>query len=199
MNSDFIELYTKRFVGAYSDLVALTGVKQEQTLIEQENILGHLIQSENPSLDPDKRKENIDKAKNHLIRLCIDTHKLLWAEIRKELDDVVHSGWKRICFQVSEGEVLEKYSLFIQAGREARRHEMEQVGVNPISSLDKYEKAIDIGRNLLSSLDELKIKKMSRLVKVVNSKEFLLGILAGVLGSAIFSGIGYLIASLANN
>lgn len=76
---DIFVLYRERFIPIYSDFVSLTAIKPKQILIEQENILAHLSQAQNPNIDTRLQQANLEKAFNHMIRVTLDMHKLVWA------------------------------------------------------------------------------------------------------------------------
>ncbi len=82
---DIFDLYRQRFIPVYADFVALTTIKPQQILIEQENILAHISQYLNIELSEELREENLQKAYNHMVRVTLDMHKLVWAELRSKL------------------------------------------------------------------------------------------------------------------
>lgn len=181
------ELYRKSFVPIYSDYVSLTATKPEQVLIEEENILSHISQSCNPSLPRELQKANLEKAQNHLVRVILDVHKLVWVETKKKLDHFVLSRHHRPAFNIKESEVLKRYQQFHKKGRAARIHEMQNIGNNPLSSIKFYEEVNAIGNELLGELDEIKANTINNWLAIIKTKKFLLGMLTGVLASFIAS------------
>lgn len=186
--SELYEYYHKMFVPIYSDYVALTRIKPEQILIEESNILSHLMQSLNPNVSVHESDENLKKAKNHLCRATLDLHKLLFDYLSSELYAyVIKDERKRLCFNASEGEVLETYSSFLQQARDARREEMSNIGLDLQGPVAEWEKTNKLGFELLSKLDELKAAQIRSIVTVVKTKEFLMGVTASVVAASIIA------------
>lgn len=183
---DVFILYRKRFLPIYSDFVSLTAIKPQQILIEQENILAHLSQFQNPDLNQELREENLKKAHNHMIRVILDMHKLVWAETKEKLDSFVLNDKKRLAFNLKGSEVLQLYEQFIDKARAARKFEMFNVGNNPIASIEPYEEVNEIGNKLLGRLDEIKAKTITHWSKIFTTKEFLIGVAASLAASIIF-------------
>ena len=183
---DIFVLYRERFIPIYSDFVSLTAIKPKQILIEQENILAHLSQAQNPNIDTRLQQANLEKAFNHMIRVTLDMHKLVWAETKKKLDSFVLNDKKRLAFNIKESEVLKLYEQFIFKARSARKFEMSHVGNNPLASVSRYEEVNAIGNELLSKLDEIKAQTITHWAKIFKTKEFLLGVLASFVASIIF-------------
>ena len=179
-------LYRERFIPIYSDFVSLTAIKPKQILIEQENVLAHLSQAQNPNIDPQLQKDNLEKARNHMIRVTLDLHKLVWAETKEKLDSFVLNDKKRLAFNIKESEVLKLYEQFILKARLARTYEMSHVGNNPLESVKRYEDVNAIGNELLSKLDEIKAQTISHWTKILKTKEFFLGVFASLLASIVF-------------
>lgn len=124
-SEQFYTIYREKFLIAYSDLVALTATKPTQILIEESNILSHIVQFNNSLLAGNIRQENLDKAYNHLIRATLDLHKLIWASLREELNSfIIGDRRKRLCFNISEELVVSKYKSFFEQARDARKNEM---------------------------------------------------------------------------
>ena len=183
---DVFDLYRDRFLPIYSDYVSLTAVKPQQILIEQENILAHLSQSQNPHLSEKFQKENLMKAHNHMLRVTLDMHKLVWAETKGKLDAFVLNDKKRLAFNLKESEVLQLYEQFINKARAARKFEMSNVGNNPIASIEPYEEVNTIGNQLLGQLDEIKAQTITHWGRIFTTKEFLFGVTASLIASIIF-------------
>ncbi len=90
---------------------------------------------------------------------------------------------------MSEPEVLEKYTRFKIAAQEARKVELENVGEDPIASMKTYRDAIKIGKEILGNIDHYKIEEfesiMWRFKTLLTAKEFLIGIITGVIAGII--------------
>ena len=182
---DLFNLYREKFVPVYADFVALSTTKPRQILIEQENILAHLSQYKNKRLGNDTREENLTKAHNHLVRVTLDMHKLVWAELRAKLEPFALDGKKRLAFNAADDSVLIMFSDFMEQARDARHFEMNNVGNNPLDAIEKYEEANSTGHNLLQHLDIAKAARVSRWTRIFRSRDFLLGVGASLAASGI--------------
>ncbi len=183
---EIFNLYRSRFIPIYSDFVSLKAIKPKQILIEQENILAHLSQSCNQNISISLQKENLEKAYNHMVRVILDLHKLVWAVSKERLDFFVLNEKNRLAFNITDSKVLKLYEQFMSKAREARTYEMSHVGNNPLKSIDKYEEVNKIGNELLSKLDEIKAKTITHWSRIFKTKEFLLGVLASLVAAIIF-------------
>ena len=177
---EFFVFYRTRFIPIYGDFTALAIVKPMQVLIEESNTLSHLSQYYNTALPEDVRKDNLKKAKNHLVRVTLDLHKLVWAHLKNLLDPFISDHRKLLCFNLPEDEVLKMFRDFREMGRQARRYEVERIGDDPIGSILKYEDVNAIGQRLQNALDGGREKRVNSLVRVFNLKQFCASILASV-------------------
>jgi hypothetical protein len=179
-------LYRERFVPIYSDFVSLKAIKPKQILIEQENVLAHLSQSCNQNISKQFQEENLVKAYNHMIRVTLDLHKLVWAASKEKLDFFVLNEKKRLAFNLPDSNVLRLYEQFMSSGRSARSFEMSHVGSNPLESIDRYEEVNKIGNELLGKLDEIKLKTITHWLKFFTTKEYISGFLTSFIAAVIF-------------
>ncbi len=184
--------YKGEFVPAYSDLVGYIGDKPQQVLIELENVLSHLSQLFNPEVTPQKKSENPQKAYDHLFRVTLDCYKLLWIKMHDQLkriedDDSV----RKLGLNISEAEFTMKFQKVKKLAQEARGIEMESVGLSPTASIDKYKEVVKNSYELLDKRDDIKISEIKSLKRFISTKEFLVGIVIGVLGGLIS---GYLLS-----
>jgi len=135
--NDVFEFYEDKIAPAYAYLVAVTGEKPIQVLVEIENAFAHLsksIKGVNP-------QENINKAFSHLVRLYIDLYKLLAVELKVMAEN------RNILLDIN----------FIKYTKEAREFELNNIG-NSEETLEvgkKYSKAINIALDSLG-LDPIK-------------------------------------------
>lgn len=189
---EILDLYRNSFVPIYADFVALTTTKPEQVLIEESNILSHLVQHLNSDISEDLQKENLLKAKNHLIRAALDLHKLVWAEIKERLEPFVFHEKRRLAFSVSESEVYQGYSQFIDLALAARRFEVSHIGNSPVETILKYEAVNSIGYELLKKIDQFKVERVKKWSYVITTKEFIIG----VISSLTATGFVYLMIKL---
>jgi hypothetical protein len=184
--NELFDLYQRLFLPIYSDYVALTGIKPEQVLIEESNILSHVMQNFNPSVTGEQSGENLLKAKNHLCRATLDLHKLLFSFLSEKLYAyVIKDERKRLCFSAPEGEVLKTYGDFLQKARDARTQEMKNIGLDLMVSISTWEEANNLGFELLKKLDELKAKRVESILFVFRTKEFMLGVAASLVAAGI--------------
>lgn len=155
---EFFEDYRKYFIEAYAEVVGLELVKPEQILVEESNILSHLAQSTNKKLSKDDREKNLIKAEDHLVRVALDLQKLLWASLRNQLDNlIVGSPLKLLSFNLPTEQVTNKYKDFIKGGVSTRKHEMENIGNDPLATVEKYKQVNNIAFELLDEVDITKI------------------------------------------
>ncbi|MBF0465714.1 MAG: hypothetical protein HQK88_12135 [Nitrospirae bacterium] len=182
-------LYREQFLPIYADLIALQGVKPMQILIEESNFLSHLCQFYNDTLDEDTRNDNLIKSENHLIRAVIDLNKLVWASLRSKLDQlIIAQPTKRLSFNLPEEDVLNGFKQFFDRGREARKFEMQNIGNNPISCVEYYQRATRIGVELFEKVDVLKVAKINSWTAIVKTKEFLFGVAASIVATILCGG-----------
>lgn len=182
---DIFKLYRTSFIPIYSDFVSLTATKAQQILIEQENVLAHISQSQNRELSDGIRRGNLTKAYNHIVRMTLDVHKLVWAETKARLDKFVLNNKKRLAFNLSESEVFHLYAQFINGARDARKHEMEHVGHIPESSIAMYDDVNKIGNELLGKLDDIKAASITHWSRILKTREFIIGVSASLVAAVI--------------
>ncbi len=70
----------------YDDLILLIGNKADAISIELENILSHILLCFDKSSDDETIRDDIKKAKNHLIRATLDAYKICCHYIKSLLD-----------------------------------------------------------------------------------------------------------------
>ncbi len=177
-------IFKKQFRGAYADLVSYLADKPQQVLIELENTLAHIIQSVDPDYDDFVRIENLKKAKAPLLRATLDCYKLLWVELKREINRIYSDTDKlKFALNMSEGTFLTLREDFMEKAKEARKKEIECVGISPTESLQIYAEAVHIGWNLVKAIDH---KKVDELKKFKNKHKFRLS-LATLLFTIILS------------
>jgi hypothetical protein len=186
---DFVKLYYGTYLPIYSDLVAFLADKPVQVLIEFENVAAHLIvylENQNSVLG----KGNLQRANNHLTRLCIDMSKMLWVEIKKQVEKLFKNKLiLQFASNKSISELLKLKFEFFEKAKIARRQEMINVGKDSISCVRNYREAIEAGFNILNSFDQEKINSL-RKYKIlyymkINIVGFIIGFVSGVLTSML--------------
>lgn len=125
---DIFSFYEEKVAPAYSFLVALTGEKPLQVLVEVENTFAHISRG----ISGDHEEQNYNKAYNHMVRLYIDLYKLLIIEIKK----------------IYESSNPQKSLIFVDLMRKAREYELKNIG-NPDPKITeavglKYADAINV-------------------------------------------------------
>lgn len=188
---DLFHFYRDDFLRAYADVVAYLADKPKQVLLEIENAFSHTTQAFNPKLYGDQKLENIRKAKNHLARATLDSYKLTWVEMDSRIKKLNNNeNMRRYCVNMPEHEFLKKYSEFKDALRAARLEELKQVGVDPLASLEKYEKALQLGKEVEMYIDDSKIYQFNHFKNILNAKvhviSFLLGVIASIVGGYMY-------------
>ena len=133
-------LYYATYISpVYSYLVALKGQKPLQLLIEIENSFAHIAQA----CQSIHVNSNLERAKNHLLRLEVDLYKLLLVELKVMLDNEPHS--------IKE---------FIKLSRQARETELNEIGtLNNKKVVKAYNQAINYAIDQLN-LDPLIIQSV---------------------------------------
>ena len=187
----FYKCYSEIFIPAYSDLTGYLLYKPVPVLHSIENAFSHVMQCCNPSLDDIVRQENIKKAYHHLERATLDCYKILFVEIDKKISPIADdSELRKFAVNAPEREFLTQYVGFKKQLREIRLKEIENTGVNIGETIELYRDAVKIGFQLIASIDEQKITDYNSLKRkkawILTFRDFILGVLAGVIASAIY-------------
>ena len=184
---EFLHLYKEEFLPAYSDLVGFIADKPSNMLLDIENTFSHLMVHFSEQNSPGISQDNLDKAYNHLIRLTLDCHKLLWATMNKTIDELIGNESKRkfvVC--LPEDELIRRYKNYKRAAQDARSTEIENIGINPHLAIQKYKIATQQGMEIIDSIDEIKVKFFEKHKFWYWIKTQVLGILiGGVIGGII--------------
>ncbi|MDO9517890.1 MAG: hypothetical protein Q7J10_07575 [Methanosarcinaceae archaeon] len=155
-------------------------------MIELENTLAHISQLYNHKLNYHDENVNLEKAYDHLIRATLDCYKLLWVHIYEQLKVIEkNESNRKLGLNISEAEFRTKLQTLRKMAQEARGIEMSLVGVEPIASLDKYKEVVKFGYELIDTIDENKIQEIKSLKTFISTKEFITGIVAGILTGLI--------------
>lgn len=163
--------------------------KPKQILTEIENTFSHIAQYFNPSLDISLREDNLRKAMDHLVRVTLDCYKLLWIQLKHELDDIYFDDTKRaFTLNISEDEFIKRYNEFREKAREARNIELTNIGDGPLKSVEKYKETVNIGINLFKSVDHIKVHKFRKFRTIIATKECISILILGII-SGLFAGI----------
>lgn len=163
MPLDLSELFKayNRFKDAYADLVAYIQDKPLEILVEVENAFSHLMVAlESP--EAEEARVNLSKAVSHLQRATLDCYKLLWVRLGEDLESLLRDQKKRLALSVKEQEFWSKWEKFKEKSREARKLEIDNVGVNPLASIEAYQEACDIAWSILERVDEAKYSEVKK-------------------------------------
>lgn len=187
----FFELYRAEFIPVYADVIAFLDDKPDETLYEIEQILSHIDKIFDPKLDEQTRLKNVDKAVGHLERAILDCVKILWIEINRKVDLIYKDASRRkYCVNMSESEFTKKYIKYNKLLSAARRTELESAGISPSKSIPEYKNAIQLGKELLESIDDDKLNNFCLFSHVLMFKSqvaaFILGCAASLLASYLY-------------
>lgn len=144
-STEFYSLYNDVFLPIYSDLVALTGDKPAQILVEQENILAHIIRANTNTYSFDTE---MNKAINHLYRVTLDSLKLSWLELKTIVDSYVNAEKGGIKWNKTEEatavntEYMKKYNAALGMVSDARTKEMRNVDTSTLETINCYQQAV---------------------------------------------------------
>lgn len=186
------QFYREYFIPAYADLTVFTLAKYEEVMNGIHDAFFHVMQSFNDGADVSVQKDNINKAHNHMIRATLDCYKIMWVELKKQIDEVYSDSAKRaFCFSISLQDVMICYDKFQEMSRDARRIEMENVGIKQLASLDGWRGAISKGMELFDAIDWDKIDILEQNRIKWRSKEVMIGLAIGVASSVIGATILY--------
>lgn len=178
---ELFEFYRDIFIPAYSDAVAFTGKKETQNLIELENSLAHIAQYYNPSLDQKTKDDNLNKAKDHLIRVTLDSYKIVWLEMNRIIEGLYSDDKIRVfATNIPEEEFIKRYKSFKEKAQIARLIELRTVGNSPLDAVGSYKEVISEGKDILGSIDVNKYVKLKKHKKILFLKEVITAYLIGV-------------------
>ncbi len=184
--NEFVDYYMEHFVDIFFGLTIYVKKYPRQILFEQSNALSHLMQfwrDKNPD-------SNLSKARGHIERATLDTHKLYWARVSKKVNDLVfNSYWKRQTYKTGDGNLFVDWDEFRRLSDEARRHELDNIGMGSKRTPVLYMAASKQGENILGNVDLVRADKLQK--RAVNSRRF--GITYGVLASFISSFLVYVV------
>jgi len=176
-------------------VVGYFGEKPEQILIETENTLAHLAQYFNPKLDSRIRESNLHKAYSHLVRVTLDCYKLLWWKINEDLL-IVYNDKDINIFYINApiNKFNYEYQLFVSKSQEARKKELECIGVDPLESVELYKETILIGKKLFGYIDRYKKQQFDDLKTIIDTRKFVsslaisfvVGVLTGFVGNYLY-------------
>ncbi len=191
--NDFVRFYKEVFLPVYADVIIFLNDKPIQILVEIENIFAHLMVFFDEKNSEDERIDNLKKAYNHLLRVTLDSYKILWVEISKFVDSLVSNEEKRkFVLNLEEDKVLKLWKEFKELSKNARKLELSNIGKNNIQQvIEKYGDAIEIGKKIIDSYDENKNNALNKfsLKNFIKSQiiGFIVGVISGVVATIIYN------------
>ena len=121
-----------------------------------------------------------------MIRVTLDSYKLLWSQMDNSLTEVYGDDFKRVhCVNEAEEKFVSKYHEFKKKAQEARELEIRYVGVEPLKALDSYKEVIRLGNELISKIDPNKIENSKNVLRVVSFKRSLIELVISFFGGAL--------------
>lgn len=187
---DLFNLYNDNFKPAYADLVGYIGDKPFDVLVELENALSHIFVVFDPDAPVEIKKENLEKAYNHILRTTLDCYKLLWVYLDEDIEKISKSEVGALALTISEEEFLHLRTQFKNKAMEARKKEMMEIGKDPLQAVSDYREVAEIGMKIMDSVDDNKQKKAQMFRLRSKWWELLMGFLLGV-GSGIIADVFY--------
>lgn len=183
---EYLKYYHNVFFPAYSDAIAVTGDKPIQLIVEQENSLSHL----SFYLSDNNDTTNLLRAKGHLERATLDSYKLQWLFIKKQLEIYTNIDRKNVAvaFNLPAKEVLEKLDTFSKAVMKARKLEMQNIGKGISDAVEVYMEAVSIGVNLLENVDKEKYSSYNDFKLTNWLQDNVIALVVGAGGSLLATG-----------
>ncbi|MCE5339413.1 MAG: hypothetical protein LLF90_12125 [Methanomicrobiaceae archaeon] len=192
--AEVVSFFNNEFIPAYSDLTGFIVNKPQEILIGIEYAFSHLMQHFNEELGTESQDKNLEKAYHHLQRATLDCYKLLWVYMNTNIVQLIDNQNKRkFCVNMVEGDLLLAYQRFRTKAQEARTIEGRNVGLDIMPSIAAYKGACIEGRKILVNIDEIKVNDLEKLetraYRFITAKEFIVGLLTGLVSSLIIYAI----------
>ena len=181
------QYYQERFKRVYADLVAVTGNKPYQISFEIEAMTSHVGVAKT-NADAQIVKTNLQKAGGHLERASLDAAKILWLVYRERLQPMLEDKFvKKFCTVVPEHEFVARYERAESLARNARKTEIENVGISPRESVDHYYEAANEFRNLLDLVNVDRIDSIRKFRWAYVIRNHAVSFVMGLLSSAVIA------------
>lgn len=186
---DIYELLQGDFRRRYGELVAVTGEKPSQIIFELEAVLGHIAVAKTT---PKVADENIKASFKHMQRATLDASKMLWLYYKSQLERLASDDKiGRFCTKCSEEEFAKSLRNANKVAIDARMCELNNVGIDPVASLDRYYDAAMACKEALDKIDLEKLGSFRRFRirhKFIDQAiAFFVGVFASVVAMLIFS------------
>lgn len=194
-----LEYYNKYFVPIFAYSTAVSGILSEQMLNELRNCIDHLAKA-NRQLDVEG---NLQKAKNHIDRSCLDCAKIAWVELYDYADELYKSHQPKDYILVDNGHFWEDisniYTNLREASHRARKNEPESINDDVGNAIGFYYKANALAEELA---EKINIKtadihhQVSLYNKRVNKRDATVAIVSAVISAIISVPLGMYLKSL---
>jgi hypothetical protein len=185
---EYNDLINNYFLVSYADCLAFLGQKPIEVLIEIESAFMHFSVYSNGE-SPDIKEENLQKAYNHIVRATLDCQKLIWLKMHELIEGLYKDqNMRKFCVNENEQILINKCNTFFDLAKEAREDEIKNVGKSPLKSIESYHKLLEIGEEILRSIDLDKSEYFKKYSKILYIKEHILAFTISFVGG-LFSGI----------
>lgn len=185
---DVLKYYRNSFVPIFSLATAISGTLPEQILNELRNCLDHLSRS----AEGHDIEGNIQKAKSHIDRSCLDCAKIAWVTLYREAETSFKQYTPHDYSLVDNGsfwlEVSEKYKLLREISISARQDEAENINNNLDKAISSYCEAIkialDFEKLIVTKIPEIeRQKELYR--KTITGRELKIAIFGAIVGTIL--------------
>jgi hypothetical protein len=185
--ADIYQYFQAEFQPIYADLVVVLGEKPSQITLQIDAAFSHMAVAHS---HPEARELNLQRALGHLQRAALDAAKLLWLHKKRELSALVEDAdIRRFCTNHPESELLRKYREAERLAIEARRLEVEGVGISPAAAVSKYYDAAIAFTEALDLFDPDKLAGFRRFrigyMLRKHAVGFVVGAVSGVVGTLL--------------
>ncbi|KAF1078014.1 hypothetical protein [Methanogenium sp. MK-MG] len=187
---EYNDLINNYFLVSYADCLAYLGQKPIEVLIEMESAFMHFSVYSNED-DPEIKEENLQKAYNHIVRATLDCQKLIWLKMHELIEGLYKdTNMRKYCVNESEHTLVNKCNTFFDLAKKARTDEINNVGKSPLISIESYHELLEMGDDILSSIDLDKKESFIKYSKLLYLREnffqLLISFIGGIAATAVF-------------
>ncbi len=187
---EYNDLINNYFLVSYADCIAYLGQKPIEVLIEIESAFMHFSVYSNEK-ESEIKEENLQKAYNHIVRATLDCQKLIWLKMHELIEGLyMDTSMRKYCVNESEQTLVSKCNTFFDLAKKARKDEINNVGKSPLISIESYHRLLEIGDDILNSIDLDKKESFIKYSKLLylreNIVQLLISFIAGVAATGVF-------------
>jgi hypothetical protein len=187
---EYNDLINNYFLVSYADCIAYLGQKPIEVLIEIESAFMHFSVYSNEK-ESEIKEENLQKAYNHIVRATLDCQKLIWLKMHELIEGLyMDTSMRKYCVNESEQTLVSKCNTFFDLAKKARKDEINNVGKSPLISIESYHRLLEIGDDILNSIDLDKKESFIKYCKLLylreNIVQLLISFIAGVAATGVF-------------